>query len=509
MKKIGWVIVVLTILVVLFLIFGRTEFLSGLVYNFANHMISWILGIVFSIALILAIGAASEGDDSTGIVWTAMLVIGVVWILVMIFQGPVTRYALYRNTEYQQTDSLVPDIEIRDVPYTVASANFVGTNPDSMTQPGDLDYVQGRWIASIDPRGFWNTLTNNSQGFFVYDPNSEDKVIRITQEMPFAESGWWFNSSTWFVRGVKYFSEFHEILYVQDGDEVIAVISLIQRQGFERWPYVSNVLVVHPSGTVEILSVDQAEADPRLQDIALKPEWLANEEVLAYGYRHGVFNAMFTRKGRIQVQTSNVNDENSAPFHFKTTQGNMWFTPYSPLRGTSLIGMAMTSSHDIDGPVYIWELSEGEAYPGADYMSSLVEGAPEHQEISWYRTGTNGDGGTIESGNKTVLEIIPVIRPEPSGNHLYCVGYTSTAPHSVNVSFYTVIDPKTQMVYQDLFTDQEMEAWLLGEFELQPQSANQIGISSTCTITDLDSMATENLIERIDQLLAELESRAQ
>lgn len=140
-------------------------------------------------------------------------------------------------------------------------------------------------------------------------------------------------------------------------------------------------------------------------------------------------------------------------------------------------------------------------------MSSLVEGAPEHQEISWYRAGNNGDGGTIESGNKTVLEMIPLVRSEPTGNHLYFVGYTSTAPNSVNVSFYTVVDPKTQVVYQDLFTDEEMEAWLLGEYELKPQSSNQADVSGGCTTEDLGSLATENLIERIDQLLAELESR--
>jgi hypothetical protein len=508
MKK--GLIITLVILVLFFLFFGRTPFALDLVYSFFNHVLSWILGIGFSISLIVGVVKLANFSDGAGKAWLATLAFAILWTPVLIFQRPLMRYALYQNTEYKQTETLVAQNETRDVPYTVAATNFIASNPDSMTKPGDLDYVNGEWISSIDPKGFWNTLKENSNGYFVYQPENPKKVGFVRESMPFAENGWGRNSSSWFVKSLgfkEYFSEFHEVLYVQDenADEMLGVISLIKRKGFTRWPYVSEVLVIHSDGRVEKLSPTQAENDDRLAGIALEPEWLTNEKTLAYGYRYGVNNALFRRQGRIQVQVSSVNDENSAPFHLETVEGNMWFTPFSPRNGTTLIGIAMEYSHDINGPVYIWNTPNGEGYKGADYLASLIEGSPNHEEISWYRTG--GDGAS--SGNKTVLEVVPVVRSEADGNHLYFLGYTSPAPKSVEVSFYTVVDPISGTVYEDLFKDSDLESWLRGEFELQPQIASST--TNTCTATpvglDLPSMSSQELIAEMQLILEELSKR--
>ncbi len=513
MKKGGWIALVIVLLVLFFFLFGYTESFSGLIYNIANHMVSFLLILLIIGSFVYACVQSSDTGENRHFWWPVLFIFA--WVFVLVIQGPVTRYGLYLHTEYLPNDTLVAQDETRDVPYTVAATNFVGTNPDAMSQPGDLDYVQKKWIASIDPKGFWNRLAKDSKGFFVYDPDSSDKVVRIIQTMPFAENGWWWNSSAWFVKSKAYFSEFHEVLYVQDPEsgETIAVISLIKRQGFSRYPYVDSVMIVHSNGRVEHLTVEQAEADPRLTDIALKPEWLANEEVRAYGYRYGVLNAVFTRQGRIQVQTSSVNDENSAPFHLATQNGNMWVTPYSPLKATSLLGIASTSSHDVNGPVYIWQLPEGQAYLGADRLASLVEGAPSHRNINWFRSSSTDDGAKITCGNMTVLEMIPVVRAEPDGNHLYFLGYTSTAPNSVIVSFYTIVDPKTQTVYKDIMSDGEVEAWLRGEFELQPVSSEtdtvDVAPAGECVFSEaFETQSTGDLFDLVDSILNEIEIRA-
>ncbi len=512
MRKSFWFLLGLGLVVICFLFFGYTTSVSGLIYNISNHLISFVLVILIVASFVFALIQASDNGELKHFWWPTISIVA--WIMVLIFQEPVMLNNLYKNTNYTE-GQLKAQVEVRDVPYTVAATNFDATNPDSMSQPGDLDYIQGEWIASIDPKGFWNTLTKESQGFFVYDPNGTDKVLRLIQNMPFAENGLWFNSSTWFVKRQSYFAEFHEIQYIADQEthEVLAVVALIKRQGFSRWPYVANVLIVHPDGDTEMLTVDQAEADPRLVGIAIKPEWIANMEAQAYGYRNGVIKAIFNRQGRIQVQTSSVNDENTAPFHLETVEGNMWVTPFSPHKGNSLIGIATTSSHDVNGPVYIWMLPEGQAYLGADRLTSLIEGAPSHRNINWFRSSTTKEGEDITCGNMTVLEMVPVVRAEAGGNHLYFMGYTSTAPNSVVVSFYSIVDPQTQVVYKDLMSDGEVESWLRGEYELKPVSADTEAIEATpagaCSLSEaVSSQPTNELFDLIDSILQELENRA-
>lgn len=489
-------------------------FITDIVYDLSNHLLSWVTAILFAVLLIVSLSMLSNMDDGALMLLLFAVLSGLIWVSVLVFQGPVMLHNLYLNSEYVQGD-LVPQVAIRDVPYTVASTNFTGTNPEAMTQPGDLDYVQGVWIASIDPKGFWNQLSKTGQGFFVYDPEGSDPVVRITQKMPFAENGLWMNSAKVFVRSEKFFAEFHEVLYINDSEtgEMTAVISLIKRQGFSRWPYVANIMLVSEKGQTEILTVSQAEAHPMLSNIALKPEWLASLEVKAYGYRNGAINTVFSREGRIQVQKSAVNDENSAPFHLETIQGNMWVTPFSPLRSDGMIGIATTSSHDINGPVTVWELPKGQAYLGADKLASLIEGAPAHRTVNWFRSSSNGDDGTVTCGNMTILEMVPVVRLESGIPHLYYLGYVSTAPNSVVVLYYSIVDPKTQIVYNDLTTDDQVESWLRGEFELQPQtmenSSNVVVPAGECVLSDeISDKSSGDLFSLIDQVLQELENRS-
>lgn len=502
----------IVVVVIMLLVFGPGWMLSGIANDIFNiHPVAWLLGTSAIVVLVIAAVRNESGDDS-GIQFFVGFILALAWLLWVIFQGPVMLTTLYDNTEYVKSDLIVQNT-IRDVPYTVASTNIFGTNPESRTGPGDLDYVKGAWIASVDPKG-WNVITMPAQGFFLYDPRSKDKVVTISQEMPYAEGGLFFNSATYFVRSKKFFAEFTEILYVRvdDTDEVIGVISLIKRHGIARWPYVANVLVVHGDGQrPEILTVNQAESDPRLEGVALRPEWIKAQEVEAYGYRFGAIKGLLSRTGRIQIQKSSVNDENTPPFHLSTPDGYFWYTPFSPLRSESLIGLAMASSHDVDGPVYMWTLPKGQAYPGADFMVATIEG--KHKQYAWYRQTEDS-----KCGNMTVLEMVPVIRSEDGVNKLYFLGYVSTAPKSVEVLFYSIIDPETGVVYEDLQTADQVNFWLqneeydlmpIGEYEMTHPVEGTPEVSCVEVSSEgLEERSTNDLMQIIFQVINELGRRA-
>jgi hypothetical protein len=512
MKKGTWIILIFVIVVVL-IVFGPGWTLSSIANSVFNiDPVAWLLGTIALACLALSSLVSDSGNDGAGRLFLAFIVFGFAWLLWFIFQGPIMLNSLYKNTGYIESD-LISQNNIRDVPYTVAITNITGTNPESRTGPGDLDFVEGVWISSIDPKGVWNAISMPTQGFFLYDPRSKDKVVTISQEMPYAEGGLFFNSSTYFVRSKKFFAEFTEILYVRvnDTDEVVGVMSLIKRRGISRWPYVANVLVVHGDGQYEMLSVIQAEADPRLVNIALKPEWLVKKEVEAYGYRYGVIKGVFSKTGRIQIQKSSVNDENSPPFHLNTPNGYFWYAPFSPLRSESLTGIAMTSSHDVDGPVYVWTLPKGQAYVGSDFMVATIEG--KHKQYAWYRETEDS-----KCGNMTVLEMVPVVKSENGENKLYFLGYVSTAPKSVDVLFYTIIDPETGVVYEDLQTADQVNFWLqngeydlmpIGEYEMTQPAVGTPEVSCVEVSSEgLEEKDTQDLMEIIFKVIYELGRRA-
>ena len=492
---------VMVFLIVLFLL--RIPMVSSLVNDMLYiHPFSWFLVLVILVSGFFATALGFENQNAGCILWATTAVTAVVWIIWLFIQGPLMYADLYRHTQYVD-HALIEQSSVRRVPYTVAQTNFDNQNPYSKSAPGDLDFVDGQWISSIDCAGYFNCFSQPTQGFYTYQPDGEDKVVQTLVEFPFSEAGNLTNSATYFIRNLNYFTEFHEIIYVQLPDgEVIAVTSLIKRAGFTRYPYLWKVLIIHSDGRTELLNPADAQADARLEGIALRPEWLAKQEVIAYGYRYGPSKAIINRLGRITIQSSLVNDENSAPFLMQTPYGPMWYTPFSPLGSGSMIGMAMAPSHEPFAPIAIWSLPQDQAVFAADSLVAEIESSPGHQQAyNWYRE-------TSESacGNVVVLELVPLVRREADGNHLYFMGYVAPAPKSTQVLFYSIIDPVSRVVFQDLQTADEVDAWLRGEFELAPQVDGQTAPEAIANpgepCSDLSSQSDESLLEEIRRRLS-------
>ena len=293
-------------------------FLPGLwpmgwfLYSMYSNPIGWLLFVVF-----IGAGAALVRRFKLpvkvvgGLLW---LVLVPVWLMWAIVSGPIMLQGLYERTDYEPVATLVPLTESRAVSYAEARENFRNQNPDTRFVPGDLDYVNGHWVAEFGPVGLLNMLIYPSQGFFLYDPAEVDKVQIVRQEMPFAENGLLWNSAEFFVRQHDPFVEFHEVLYVQDGQGgYMAMISLLKRAGLARVPYVAEIGLIHSDGSAEWLTPEQAEADTRLEGVQIEPEWLAAKKTDAYGWRNGIWAGLITRQGRVEVQSGAINLRTARP----------------------------------------------------------------------------------------------------------------------------------------------------------------------------------------------------
>lgn len=474
MKGSGCILLAVGALLLFLLVFATTPTVSFLILDiFYIHQISWVLLLSAIVTAIIAIvlGSNYNTEDQWPPYAIAAIILTVIWFFWLGIQNPIKMAALSSHTQYAES-ALLPQSGIRPVAYSVASANINSSKSDPRSAAGDLDYVQDHWIASIDPSGFWVSFSRPTQGIFVF--NDEYKVEQRIQPFTFAEAGMLWNSATHIIRKHEYFVEFSDVLYVQQTDgKYLAVSTLIKRAGFARYPYIYGVAVISSDGFVEILPTETAEADPRLAGIQLVPFSFESERAYAAGWRHGWVSGIFSRTDRLVIQTSVVNFENAAPFHLKGMNGNVWYTPLAPIGSSSesIVAIAMSDSHDVNGPVYIWRLPVNTAIPSADFLASVIESAPNHSNIVWFRSG-----GESKCGNVAILEMVPIVRNEVTGPHLYFMGYVSAAPISSNVKFYSIIDPASMTVYEDLPTYDHVNRWLRGEFELVSVSQNSTAI---------------------------------
>jgi hypothetical protein len=333
--------------------------------------------------------------------------------------------------------------------------------------------------------------------------------------MPYAEGGWLWNSDVVWIYNKDPFSQFSEIIYVEDPDTggYLGVVSLIKRRGLVRVPYVAKVMLIHGNGRYEWLTPEQAEKDPRLENIQLTPEWLAKRKCLAYGWREGPFTATFTKKGRIDVQSSVINTENAAPYHLETDEGMMWYTPFAPRQKESLKGMCMEASGEIGGSVSLWQLPGDQAWKGVDALATQIKAAPRPRDINWLRV-SSVEGGEARSGDTDIIELLPCPREEDGKVVLYACGYVAFDPPKTT-RFYTTINIQTLEVLQDVYTADDINRWLQGEVALSPMQGVTTGLEPQREELDTldsdcanpNSLSEEQLVRCIRIFAEELERR--
>jgi hypothetical protein len=499
-KQVGCSVAVVVFIALMFILLpglGPMRWIIRLFYVNPVFSISLTVGVIL---LFVSVDFGYE-EVRNGILLTIGILSIIFSIFWLIFSNAFMMYSLYNNTDYEKVDSPYSVVEFRNASYMEAKENFRDQIPDARYDFVDLDYVRGSWIADFSPRAGITPLTQKTAGFFEYEPGGQDPVIIKRQQMAYAEGGWLWNSADFFIYNKAPFAKFTEILYVADPEsegDYMAVTSLIYRKGITRVPYVGKIMIIYGNGDYEYLSTRQAERDPRLQDIQLTPEWLAQKRALAYGWRNGPFVGTFTKRDRVNVQRSDINSENSAPYHLNTSEGMMWYTPLAPRGKESLKGIAMELSGEIDGTVSIWMLPGDQAWRGVDALATTIKGAPRSQSINWLRVS-----GDVRSGDTDIIELLPCPRLEDDNVVLYMCGYVSTDPPK-STRFYTIIRVSDQEILRDLHSVRDINMWLNGELEVPPLVTEN---NQEITCGNPQDLTEEEILQCIQMYAEELQNR--
>lgn len=420
--------------------------------------------------------------------------------------SPSVMIGLRNETQYQTAEVPLPITDFRVSSYAEASENFSTQNPDARFHIQNLNYVRDQWVAEYGPLGFWNTWGLHTQGFYEYNSLVSPNPVFVPNEMPFAEQGIGGNSLRVRIAKRDPFAFYEDALFAPDPDfpgRYMTVVTLTKRHGMSRVPYISNVVVIHLDNRPdEWLTPEQASVDPRFVGLQITPEWLASMRAAAYGYTHGLRDAMFRRTGLLQVQISSTNAENTPPYHLRSGNDMYWVTPLSPYKTPSFKALAWQQSNVLNAPTYIWMVPGGNAFSGIDALVSKIKTAEGHPEdIVW----VTNNAGTL-SGEIDVLEMLPITH----NNQLYFVGYAALGSKPQKTRMYVTVRASDGVVMQNQFSVAEVNDWLKGPNDLAaltPNAQTDVVTDITNTGLDLSGYSTQELWELLDNVTDEIRKR--
>ncbi|QGN07031.1 hypothetical protein Hrd1104_06795 [Halorhabdus sp. CBA1104] len=181
------------------------------------------------------------------------------------------------------------------------------------------------WSYPIEPDGARNKLLENQRGVLVANMTSMDEQQITVYEADFThgEGMWLHRSARWNVKLGGYLSKYNDeaVEFSHDGQPYL----YYPKTGHE-WhllplphttPKWNGGALVHPDGTIEHLTPEQAQENEILDGQRLYPMTLTRSEMGSLGYREGIINQLpvvGAHEGQIEVAALPEGANNEQPF---------------------------------------------------------------------------------------------------------------------------------------------------------------------------------------------------
>ncbi|GCE46113.1 hypothetical protein EI42_01175 [Thermosporothrix hazakensis] len=251
-------------------------------------------------------------------------------------------------------------------------------------------------------------------------------------------------------------------------------------------PFWESTYVIHPDGTIENLSPERIQQDPRFQGQRLFPEGLAREIGNSWGYRDGIWNALFIHRNQVEP-VSFEHDENQMPYLLPATDSPIWAIACSPVSQAHGINtLLLWNAHS--GKMQVYTVPKTASLLGPNKAMEYVRAA--YPLYNWTKD---------ETGSVVTLEPRPVIR---DSKLYWMVSVTNT--NYAGVSLQTLVNAEDGSV-RAFHSPDEIQAFLHGTYEGEkpPTSAD----TQSQQQTDISKMSDDQLFKLIDNALNELKKR--
>lgn len=294
---------------------------------------------------------------------------GVAFIAGSIAVEPLTSYALFRDTRYQDVSGLPSGGLVRVVPKDVAEQSASGGFNSPTEQLSHFSIVRTpeglEWTALRTPNSTIRTFTRKSQGMATLDAGSSARELELTDaEFDVAPGLLVTDNLRWQLLKRRYLIDLADPVAIggEDGEPQI-LVPYIEYRGFPtRRPHLGGVFVVAPDGTIEDLSPEEARQRP---DIAgsgrLFPPTLAREIQDAYAYKNGIWNKLFLHEEQTNVTDT---EDNPQPYLIDFgDEGVKWVTVAEPY-GRAFAVNAIFLTDAVTGETNIWSVPKGQSLSG-------------------------------------------------------------------------------------------------------------------------------------------------
>ncbi|WP_181684615.1 hypothetical protein [Halorhabdus salina] len=282
-------------------------------------------------------GSLSGGGSAMRKLTVFGTVIGVLFVLSILVSVPAG--ALEQRTMAQQT--MADATEVEEFPQANANnPRVVPREVSDVTTRGSVSYRTHRlgasdiarqedgslaWSYPIEPDGARNMLFENQRGVLVANMTSMDaqQITVYEEDFTHGEGMWLHRSAQWNAKLGGYLSQYNDeaVEFSHDGTPYLYYPKTGHEWHLLPFPHTTpkwnGGALVHPDGTIEHLTPEEAQASEILDGQRLYPMTLTRAEMSSLGYREGIINQMpviGTHEGQVEVAHLPEGANNDQPF---------------------------------------------------------------------------------------------------------------------------------------------------------------------------------------------------
>ena len=228
--------------------------------------------------------------------------------------------------EFPQANSDNP----RVVPQKVSDVSTRGAVSYRQHRLGDSDIARQEdgslaWSYPIQPDGPRNKFFENQRGVMVANMTSMDnrQTAAYDDEFTYGQGMYLHRSADWQLKKTDYFSKYNDdaVEFSHDGQPYMYFPKTGHEWHLLPFPHTTpkwdGGALVHPDGTIEHLSPEEAQHNEILDGQRLYPLTLTLDEVGSLGYREGIINQMpvvGAHEGEIEIANLPEGADNEQPF---------------------------------------------------------------------------------------------------------------------------------------------------------------------------------------------------
>jgi len=502
-KAIRWNLGAAILVVILFLIL-TPKAASWLVFEMV--LINWlyILLVIVTILFLLLFMSLSEKNMRRSVLGMIMTVLSASIFGLCI--NSMIDNATYKTVgQFNARSNLVASDADR-LRYTALKTAFndVKNSITVATEEVKSDYTkplitdQGfSYLAPITPDGVLPTIRDKNPGFVHYDdrPGVQTKVRRIDQPQQTGLDMLWFDDIWYGVFRSDFFATYETPHFLPldpaDPNRFTAVIPKIK---YKYWliPYWGGVTLVHNDGRIEDLSVEVAQADPRLKGKWIAPVDLMRDYVKHQNYQAGFWPNVFKYRAIGKLDIDDVKGRNKFPLFTRGADGRDYFVVATKAAGAGggLYRMYFATADTFDLTYY--EFGANNTVYGPNAALKRVFNLPRY---NWHRESEGGG----ESGNMTAIEPVYIVRP---GDESLYWKFSITTKDYTGTSGAAVINASNLDKLRGFENRAEFEAWL---HSTDPLDRN--GQMAPTGLSPLEQIRWH--LNRADELTRELQTQTQ